>query len=275
MSITYEEALATLESMFGAPWTRESLDQVLRHFQGHMENTVESILGHGDGDPAALLAKLTTQSTADSTTTAAAQNDQELARQLARQEQDQQQRTATSRPRGVPPQSKKKGRGTAIDLPPDFLRVPNYSGRGGQEGGQVMDQDEALARMLQDELFSQELANNPEFAHLARGRQNPRGQPQRTIQRASAAAHQGPQFDGKKIMKNITAMGNDTKKKLHMFAAQWSNRFASSAAGESGAAGASAGSGVAGAHETRGLLDGDDGEEMEMTFAENKHNKNQ
>ena len=30
--------------------------------------------------------------------------------------------------------------------------------------------DEALARMLQDELFSQELANNPEFAHLARGR---------------------------------------------------------------------------------------------------------
>mmetsp|Transcript_11648 Transcript_11648/g.19378 ORF Transcript_11648/g.19378 Transcript_11648/m.19378 type:complete len:293 (+) Transcript_11648:133-1011(+) len=292
MSITYEEALETLESMFGAPWTRESLDQVLRHFQGHMENTVESILSHGEGDPAALLTKLTNQSTADSTTTAATQNDQELARQLARQEQvQQQQRTTTTTTttgtntgtgtttRPSPPQSKKKGRGTAIDLPPDFLRVPNYSGRGGQEGGQVMDQDEALARMLQDELFSQELANNPEFAHLARGRQAARGggQSQRASQqqRASAAAHQGPQFDGKKMMKNITEMGNETKKKLLMFGAQWSNRFAGSAAGESGAAGAAGGSsGVA--HETRGLLDGDDGEEMEMTFAaESTHSKNQ
>ena len=27
--------------------------------------------------------------------------------------------------------------------------------------------DEALARMLQDELFSEELARNPDFAHLA------------------------------------------------------------------------------------------------------------
>ena len=34
--------------------------------------------------------------------------------------------------------------------------------------GGVMD-DETLARMLQDELFSEELARNPDFAHLARG----------------------------------------------------------------------------------------------------------
>ena len=34
MSISYEEALSTLQAMFGEPWTRESLDAVLRHFQG-------------------------------------------------------------------------------------------------------------------------------------------------------------------------------------------------------------------------------------------------
>jgi len=34
MSISYEEALSTLQAMFGAPWTQDSLDTVLRHFQG-------------------------------------------------------------------------------------------------------------------------------------------------------------------------------------------------------------------------------------------------
>jgi hypothetical protein len=218
MSITYEEALATLESMFGEPWTRESLDLVLRHFQGHMENTVESILSHGDGAPDDLLKKLTNQTTLDSTTSEATQNDQALARQLARQEQDAQQvgrvrATGSTVAAAAAASKKKKGRGTDTDLAPDFLRIPGYKGRGGQEGGQVMDQDEALARMLQDELFSQELANNPEFAHLARSRNNGAG-------RGGAAQHRsgrmgelpsrgggaaaGPQFDGKKMMKNIT-----------------------------------------------------------------------
>ena len=31
------------------------MDLVLQHFQGHMENKVDSILGHGDKDPAILL----------------------------------------------------------------------------------------------------------------------------------------------------------------------------------------------------------------------------
>lgn len=34
MSISYEEALATLQSMFGETWSREDLDTVLRHKQG-------------------------------------------------------------------------------------------------------------------------------------------------------------------------------------------------------------------------------------------------
>jgi hypothetical protein len=231
MSITYEEALTTLESMFGAPWTRESLDLVLRHFQGHMENTVESILSHGEGAPDDLLKKLTNQTSLDSTTSVATQNDQELARQLARQEQDQQ----AGRGRATAPASKnKKGRGTDTDLPPAFLRIPGYKGRGGQEGGQVMDQDEALARMLQDELFSQELANNPEFAHLARSRNNGagRGAAQHRSgrmgelpKRGGRTAAAGPQFDGKKIMKNITGTCAVSKNKdTRLLEIEWLSR---------------------------------------------------
>jgi len=36
MSISYEEALSTLQAMFGEKWTQESLDTVLRHFKGYV-----------------------------------------------------------------------------------------------------------------------------------------------------------------------------------------------------------------------------------------------
>lgn len=40
MSLSYEEAQETLQSMFGDQgYTAQDLDAVLRHFGGHMENT--------------------------------------------------------------------------------------------------------------------------------------------------------------------------------------------------------------------------------------------
>ena len=50
MSITYEEALGTLTAMFS--------DTVLRHFEGHMENTVDAVLTHGDANPQDLVQRL-------------------------------------------------------------------------------------------------------------------------------------------------------------------------------------------------------------------------
>jgi hypothetical protein len=169
MAITYEEALGTLEAMFGAPWTRESLDAVLRHEKGHMENTCERILNHGSQDPQLMLDRLKSGGGGDEV-----DRDEQLARQLqARQSGGTGRRqggggggTASSAP------APKKGRGTPTELPKDFLRIPGYKHRsvGGSAaaGGAAMD-DETLARMLQDELFSEELARNPDFAHLARG----------------------------------------------------------------------------------------------------------
>lgn len=133
MSISYEEALETLQSMFGDKWTRDGLDTVLRHHQGHMENTVDMILRHGDGSPEALLKQI--EEGIDPRAQTAAM-DEALARQLS---QSAQAPTATGTT-----SSKKKGRGTPTILPDDFLRLPN----GANFSSNQMSDDEALARML-------------------------------------------------------------------------------------------------------------------------------
>lgn len=221
MSISYEEALATLESMFSAPWDRESLDAVLRHQKGHMENTVECILRHGDGDPQVLIAEM---DLGNSPTANAEAVDAQLALQLQRQGSRQ----------AAPAAPAKKGRGTPTILPPDFLRIPNTSAAAtSSSGSNTMSEDEALARMLQDELFSEELARNPDFAHLARGRPRTSGglpMPPSAARRASRiteAPQRGGQ-EGPNIIKAITDLGDNARKRLSLLAAQFqANREAS------------------------------------------------
>lgn len=217
MAISYEEALATLEAMFGHPWTRETLDAVLRHEKGHMENTCERILNHGSQDPKLLVERLKA---------GVPDNQMAMDEELARQLQAQQRRGRnTSRPQPDPvPQ--KKGRGTPTQLPADFLRIPGYkhrsmtTSRRATNGGSAaaanvgeMD-DETLARMLQDELFSEELARNPDFAHLARGgRSNGRARgAQPPGQRRAASNHAGAggagapnPFEGVNVVENLSS----------------------------------------------------------------------
>lgn len=194
MSITYEEALATLEAMFAAPWTRASLDQVLRLEKGHMENTCDRILNHGSQDPQVLIDRLKSGEPEPQIAM-----DEELARQLAMENRPSNASSSSNRPA-------KMARGTPTELPPHFLRLPGYKPRApaasSGAGADAMD-DETLARMLQDELFSQELARNPDFAHLARGgRGGARGAAPATRGRASdsrmppraANAEEGPKI---------------------------------------------------------------------------------
>jgi hypothetical protein len=160
MSISYEEALATLQAMFGEPWTRETLDAVLRHEKGHMENTCELILQHGDKDPQTLVDHLKSGGPPPQVNM-----DEQLARQLAVQSSGN--GIGGGAGGGL---SRTKSRGTPTNLPNDFLRIPGYkpsTSVSGESAGAI--DDETLARMLQDELFSEELARNPDFAHLARG----------------------------------------------------------------------------------------------------------
>jgi hypothetical protein len=196
-------------------YTAQHLDAVLRHQGGHMENTVETLLVHGDRNPDELMRKLsrTPQGSALSGgggDGGSVDADAELARQLAREDEGHSRggggggatrgsgRPArggggagttttgrTTRRPDPPPAAGTRGRGTPIALPPDFLRIPgrmypaassssssSSSSRAAAAATSDMT-DEQLARMLQDELFQEELRNNPEFSHLA-GRRNPR-----------------------------------------------------------------------------------------------------
>lgn len=266
MSLSYQEALDTLTGMFGPPWTQETLDAVLRAHNGHMENTVDSILGHGERDPQELVNQLKSGVKPGGADTSM---DEALALQLAKETRGGrgnrgQNAAPASRPTPPPPAPKPKGRGTPTDLPPDFLRVPGQAPPSGDGGGSTMDADEALARMLQDELFSQELANNPEFAHLAN-----RGRPALGVGRSrghvgelptrSSTAHRRGSEEGPKIMENLKEMGENAKKRLALLASSFN-------ASRRGDAGGGANVHSTAAHEQRGLLDEVD-DEQEMEFA--------
>jgi len=269
MAITYEDALATLQSMFADPWTRDSLDYVLRNQKGHMENTVDLILRHGDKDPQILIDQLEAGINPSQTAVAA---DEALARQLSQQQ--------VSR-RSKPPSRATGGKGKPTTLPDDFLRVPGTT----PAGGSTVVDDEALARMLQDQLFSEELSRNREFAHLARGRSNARrtsssrasgsstgsggvnplaaagtkisefasrfGQNNRSS--SSGSVPQSPN-----IVEKISEMGDNAKRRLQLLAAQFNAK-------QNNNTNAAAAHSSPGQQEFRGLLDDeDDNDNMEL-----------
>ena len=243
MSITYEEALATLEAMFQAPWTRESLDAVLRHEKGHMENTCDRILNHGDKDPQILIDRLKSGGPEPQMAM-----DEELARQLMSQENGGNRRGKTA--------AAKKGRGTPTTLPEDFLRVPGYKVPPNAGASAAMD-DETLARMLQDELFSQELARNPDFAHLARGRSSARLPPGQRRQGATGNVNPNP-FEGVNVMEKLSGLGDGARRRLQLMAHNFESKLNARKAGGGSSTTSGLVENTSSAAERRGLLDDDD-----------------
>lgn len=271
MAVSYEDALETLQAMFGEPWNRQTLDAVLRHEKGHMENACELILQHGEKDPQILVNRLKACGPEPQVAM-----DEELARQLAASSSNINiDHTCTNDNDGGP---KNKGRGIPTSLPDAFLRLPGYrqssvartsansNNTANNSGGQQAIDDETLARMLQDELFSEELARNPDFAHLAGQRRSQQRESSRvsasTVRLPAAqpgAPLQNP-FEGAKVMQKISSMGDGARRKLQLFANNFENKMKGinnpnnvSSAGTTGlqeARGAAA--------ERRGLLDDDD-----------------
>jgi len=241
MSITYEEALSTLSAMFSAPWTTESLDWILRHFEGHMENTVDAILTHGDSNPQDLIARL--EKGQDVTAM-----DEQLARSLATQEETSSQSISehsrtegelsavgnagisnarreshhSSNSNSASSTAQGKGRGMPTVLPVDFLRIPGSNmgasaaaaSSASSTAQSTLESDEALARMLQDKLFAQELKNNPEFAHLARGvRGAPSADNVNWGLRSNASGIHSTR-EGPGVMDALAGMGEGAKRRL-------------------------------------------------------------
>jgi CUE domain len=294
MTITYEEALATLQSMFADAWTRDLLDEVLRHEKGHMENTVDLILRHGDQDPKILVDQLAAG--IDPQQNAAAL-DEALARQLSMGNVNGPRSGGGGRAGGAGGgTTRPRGKGKPTTLPDDFLRVPGYT----PPPQSSLSDDEALARMLQDELFTEELRRNPDFAHLARGRSNVRapsssvggsaaGGPNPAVVAASKIGEMARNFTANvnrnlaaasaasnnnhtasddpmspNIMQKLSEMGDSAKRRLQLLAAQ----FNATAAGEAMASGPSSSANPTTNEvrrsEFRGLLDDDDNDNMEL-----------
>lgn len=243
-----------------------------------MENTVDAVLTHGDANPQDLVQRLEQSKSGASM----AELDEQLARQLSAQEQQhnplQQTRQQQQQPSAPAPASTsqglsntntitsasssspaptakwKKGRGTATNLPQDFLRIPGAPNAG------ALANDEALARMLQDKLFAEEIKNNPEFAHLARGRSNfnpgfPGGRRQ-----GGAVPREGPD-----VVKALQGMGEQAKKRFQDLASKFKNKLNENKNQSQTQNGFGSGGGAA---ERRGLLDihDDDDEEQEISF---------
>ncbi|GMI09071.1 hypothetical protein TrVE_jg12385 [Triparma verrucosa] len=265
MAVTYEDALATLEAMFGSQgWTKDQLGELLRVQQGHMERTCEIIL-QNDGVPAAQVLKNQNQDTS---------NDEALARRLAQGEPRRpvaapQTPVPAPAPPNPPPQ--KKGKGTPTTLPRDFLRIPDYSGVGGENHADAsssvpspatqpqmssqMSEDEQLARMLQNELFLTELQNNPEFSYLAQ-QQGFAGQgqgPQRNISgnvsRSQGGGASGGSGGGNKNFgESLANMTDEAKRRFSLFAKNFNKKSKKKQPAD---------------HEQQGLLDA----EEEITFS--------
>ena len=298
MSITYEQALGTLTAMFADPWTEDSLDTVLRHFEGHMENTVDAVLTHGDAEPQSLIARLESGANQEDL-------DAQLARELANGTPQLHNTnrivgigssdsssansisssnsrnghghgntgTSSSNHQRLPAATSnndsdrvsvggsafKQGRGIVTSLPEDFLRIP----------GNNIASDEALARMLQDKLFADELRNNPEFAHLAhRGR----GGGQNRGAFPGMARGQQQQGDGADIMKALGSMGENAKKKLQELAMKVKNNIDNIDNGNGRRNIGPFSMNNGGVAERRGLLDlgeddDNDDDEQEISFA--------
>jgi hypothetical protein len=291
MTITYEEALSTLTAMFQEPWDEDLLDSVLRHFEGHMENTVDAILIHGDADPNILVTRLE----ASKSGATIEDMDAALARELAGAASDTTDRTfhtsnvshvQIGTRRSVPTDTStsisndsvslnKKTRGIPTTLPEEFLRIP----------GNNISSDEALARMLQDKLFQDEIRNNPEFAHLARGgrRAQPGQSPHQNSGEDFLKAVQGKKLSPSCVDVQVAflyticcvcfiltlydlyvELGENAKARFQLMAQKIKANIERTK--NKSSFGEYSGSPIGGAAERRGLLDLHDDDEQEISF---------
>eukprot|EP00904_Undaria_pinnatifida_P000794 jgi/Undpi1/10715/HiC_scaffold_29.g13163.m1 len=108
-------------------------------------------------------------------------------------------------------------RGRRVALPEEFLRHPGWTGGGG--GGESSDPqvaaDARLAIMLQNQSFQRELEAHPDLAYL--GRRPPSGG---SASRGTSAGGGGG-ATGATIKEQVTAMGQDVRRKLDELAVRW------------------------------------------------------
>lgn len=135
MALSYDEGMAALRGMFPT-WDADLLAELLEANDGHLENTIDMALSMEPPAPG-------DDSAASAPTPAA--------------------------PARPPPAPVAPTRGAnRVKLPDDFLRLPGESS-GGAGLSEQEQRDAELARMLQDEIFRQELMESEEFSSHFQG----------------------------------------------------------------------------------------------------------
>lgn len=136
MAQNFRDELAALRGMFPS-WDVELLQELLEAHQGNMESTVDTLL------------------TMDATPGAAEAHDSQPPPAP---------RSPPRRPRSpiTAPSSSPRGHPCGrVKLPDDFLRLPTYDHR---ELSEQEERDAILARMLQDQIFRDEVLSSEEFS---------------------------------------------------------------------------------------------------------------
>ena len=166
-----------------------------------MENTIETVLQHGDGDPEVLLQRLR-----DPESVVRIDTDEEIARRLEQSSMSDSQNISSSNENTKQAPNEDFSLPQVL-LPNDFLRIPGYEhGEVATATNEAGMSDEQLAMMLQEQDLQEHLRRNPEFSHLA-------GQGQQQRQARSAGypgSIRGPSNDeGPNIMENLSSKYNN------------------------------------------------------------------
>lgn len=206
MTISYEQAMETLSSMFDS-WDRETIEAIFQGNECHMERTIDSILAM--------------EGVTDVVIEAPSEgSDLTLNRRVSAQDENV---------LNIPPNmgfrsSENNLRGTKCILADDFLRPPGF---------QSLFADEQLAIMLQDELFRREVmaamgSNAPRFTASNIGGWNPTNNAARTSgNNGNAATRQSDGFSDPMpdmgIMKGLQGMSDNVRRQLSSLATKFSN----------------------------------------------------
>ncbi|KAJ0408755.1 hypothetical protein P43SY_001979 [Pythium insidiosum] len=191
MALSYDEGMATLRSIFPS-WDPQVLSELLEANQGNLESTIEMALSMEPPAPSVRTPPPPAPS-----------------RQLP-----------YNPPRVSPRARDPSGRRSRVTLPDDFLRLPSdlSDAVGAHALSEQEQRDEMLARMLQDEIFRQELMADEELSAHFQDRRRP--------SQAAAAYHSSGLQREKSatelatetfntMSEKFTSMSEVMKKKMH------------------------------------------------------------
>eukprot|EP01038_Epipyxis_sp_PR26KG_P007693 gene7693-10464_t len=212
MSISFEDAVATLKSMF-ADWDEETLSAILISNNYHVEHAIETVLSMS-GDVANSSSSVPQQSN----------NDNGNSENLLFMHDIPPAGLKESKPKATKKRqvsNNSRHRGLKCDLPDDFLRPPNWK----QNNAAIA--DEQLALMLQNELFQKEVRElmGNEFMNMRQpSAVGNRGVPNGRINGAGSTPtndQTDPQDLG--ILKALSSMGTAAKKNLTLLAERFNS----------------------------------------------------